>query len=274
MLSLAAEDYFYKDEFDVVKRFITLYNLHPKEAPAEGVTPAEGVQTTFETKGFIEKTEICEWFYQGMPNTTDEIKENRVINQDFFGPWSIHEEGVYPINHKKNGKGEENEVKKVRNFVDLKDFGVTFEEIVFVNNVQEFKAQIAEIKKWPYLALDFEFVPTTIIGQVQQLALLQVAGYDPENPEAHKMWVFDLLKPSNLSSLCDESIPRLDEAEYTEMIKLVLDEVIGNVTSTKLGIGVINDVENLKIACGYPKEKKIVRNSFNQIKFTNFIFSH
>jgi hypothetical protein len=66
MISLATEDYFFQEKFDVVKRFITLYNLHPKTAPADDIKVAEGVQTEFSTPGYLEKDEICKWFYEGM----------------------------------------------------------------------------------------------------------------------------------------------------------------------------------------------------------------
>jgi hypothetical protein len=140
MISLAAEDYFFKDEFEGVKRFVSLYNLTLK--------------SDTENPGFIEKTEICEWIAGGMATGTgEEIIENRVISEDFFGPWSIKEDDVYPKRHKKNKKGgkgrkrnkkrgkaeeeaqevqeggieEEEPAKTVkRSFVDLKELGINF----------------------------------------------------------------------------------------------------------------------------------------------------
>ena len=91
MISLATEDYFYQKEFNVVKRLITLYDLHPNINPSEGVQIAEGVKTQFEIKGFIEKKEISDWYFQGMPGTNDTLVDNRIVSEDFFGPWSIHE---------------------------------------------------------------------------------------------------------------------------------------------------------------------------------------
>ena len=73
-----------------------------------------------------------------------------------------------------------------------------------------------------------------------------------------------MLKVDQRSSLSDPEVPKLSDADYKEMIQLVLDEVIGNVTSTKLGIGLVNDVQNLKAAIDYPEDKKIV--SVNPIK--------
>lgn len=90
------------------------------------------------------------------------------------------------------------------------------------------------------------------------MSLLQVAGFDPENPENKQAWVIDLLDPQYLSPLADKNTPTLSTEEYKKLIVLVLDEIIGNVTSTKLGIGLANDVQNLKIACEYQANKKIV----------------
>ena len=128
-----------------------------------------------------------------------------------------------------------------------------------ISNVQEFHQNLVEIKKQTYLALDLEFVPTSIIGQVHQLSLLQAAGYDPFYPEKKPVWVIDLLSPKHRSSLSDPNIPQLEESEYKQLINLVLEHIIGNVTSTKLGIGLVNDISNLKIACDYPSDKQIVK---------------
>ena len=73
-----------------------------------------------------------------------------------------------------------------------------------------------------------------------------------------KIWVIDLLHPSQ-RYLADKSYEGITEkAEYGELLNIVLNDIIGNVTCTKLGLGLVNDLQNLKTACDYPSDKKLV----------------
>lgn len=190
MLSLATEDYFFKDQFGIVRRFISLYHLHPKAGPTENMEVAEGVETEFQSPGYLEKEEICKWFYQGMPvieneNGNDDkgdksgeglgsvVLENKVISEDFFGAWCTKDGFLNPTKskkksrHKNKKKDEKEEPEREKSFVSLLELGYDLSKNVkIVRNVEEFTEIIPEIKKWPYLSLDFEFVPTTIVGQV------------------------------------------------------------------------------------------------------------
>jgi hypothetical protein len=142
MISLATEDYFFQKKYDVAKRLITLYNLHPTDKPAQDLQVAEGVDTNFQTKGYLEKVEISNWFYTGMPDTSSEIIDNRIITLDFFGPWSIYEDSVIPKGHKKNIKGTDDEVENPNELIDkylnLAELGVKYEDVIIISNVQQF----------------------------------------------------------------------------------------------------------------------------------------
>ena len=187
------------------------------------------------------------------------------MTQDFFGPWSKNEKEIFPKKGKsrkkaKNKKNKEETTENTEktdaiptntmNFVDLtQDFGIALENVPMIKNVHEFNQHIDDIGKWPYLALDLEFVPTSIIGQVHEMSLLQVAGFDPEQPDNIQSWVIDLLHPSKRNKLSDPNIAKLTDNEYKQLIKLVLDKIIGSVSSTKLGIGLV------KVAPIKPKQK-------------------
>lgn len=145
--------------------------------------------------------------------------------------------------------------------MNLSDYGISEQDVVHISTLESLQSNIKDIKAMPYIALDFEFVPATIIGQIHHMSLLQVAGYNPElEPTSQvKIWVIDLIHPRERYLAENSYSGAKDELEYTQIIKIVLDDIIGNVSCTKLGLGLVNDLQNLKTACDYPTEKKVVR---------------
>ena len=81
LLGLAAEDYFFKGELKVCRRWIELYGLGAK---GENGHEKEGA--------VLEKVEICEWIENGMAIEEDggaALVPNKVIEEDFFGKQKI-----------------------------------------------------------------------------------------------------------------------------------------------------------------------------------------
>jgi hypothetical protein len=74
LLGLATEDFFFKENFEVVDRWISVYGLEP-----EGTEGGNGV---------LKKVEICEYVLGDFKKKMEEgaeIVKNRLIDEDYFG---------------------------------------------------------------------------------------------------------------------------------------------------------------------------------------------
>ena len=257
MLCLAVEDYFFNKKLDVVHRLVELYSLVPATA-----------ETATSGKACLQKKEICEWVLQGMPEKPEQLVDNFLLRDDKFGPWTTQEQSLKEDGIQPDWKSRFNDSLPTGNpLMNLSDYGVVETDVLIISTLKDLQNSIKDIKVMPYIALDFEFVPATIIGQIHHLSLLQIAGYDPEKEAASqiKIWVVDLINPRQ-RYLADSSYTGInDELEYVQLIQIVLDDIIGNVSCTKLGLGLVNDLQNLKTACDYPAEKKLVRLFFNRL---------
>ena len=87
---------------------------------------------------------------------------------------------------------------------------------------------------------------------------MQIAGFNSKEPEKITAWVVDLLRIEDRSALSQNEGLVQDSEEYNRLILVVLEKIIGGVSATKIGLGLINDVRNMKEAINYPENKKIV----------------
>lgn len=131
------------------------------------------------------------------------------------------------------------------------DFGIVKEDICLIDNLKDFQDQLPAIKAKEYIAIDLEFVPAILIGGENPESLIQIAGFSPEDEEFDpKIWVIDILKKSD-----DET----QEKERFEIVKIFIDQILGGVSNTKMGIGLDSDLKNLKKMISEGEEKKNVK---------------
>ena len=152
MLCLATEDYFFNKKLEVVHRLVESYKLGPA---SEDET----------RKACLKKIEICEWIQQGMVGKPEQMVTNSLLENDKFAPFTTQEQSLNEDGSQPDWKARFNESLPTGNpIMNLSECGISEEDIVLISTLESLQSSIKDIKAMPYIALDFEFVPATIIG--------------------------------------------------------------------------------------------------------------
>jgi len=108
-----------------------------------------------------------------MPEKPEQLVDNFLLRDDKFGPWTTQEQSLKEDGIQPDWKSRFNDSLPTGNpLMNLSDYGVVETDVLIISTLKDLQNSIKDIKVMPYIALDFEFVPATIIGQIHHLSLL------------------------------------------------------------------------------------------------------